>query len=426
MNFPARLDIPEDVLEIAQLLEQGGHEAWCVGGAVRDTLLGEPNSDFDIATAATPDVVQKLFRHTVPVGERFGTVAVKTRRRYHEVTTFRKDVQTDGRHAVVEYGASLDDDLARRDFTINAIAYHPLRHEWRDPYYGAVDLGARLVRAVGDPAQRFHEDYLRVLRALRFAARFDFAIEPETWEALLAAVGGLERLSAERVREEWFKGLRTARSLPRLLELWLTSGAAAVWLPELVGQLPTAPTPAVSPSGSPLVHRLATVGRLPERAAAVGGFGAAANAELPRDPVLLTTLLCLDPVAVLVRLKASNAEIARATAMVIGPPEPAGSGMVEVRRWMAAVGDAAEDLSMLWRLRHGGPPSWEGAMRGVRERGDPLTRKQLAITGLDLREAGVPAGPEMGALLDRLLALVVDDPTLNTRETLLAHARSGR
>lgn len=426
MPFPARLDIPEDVLEIAQLLEQGGHEAWCVGGAVRDTLLGEPNSDFDIATAATPDVVQQLFRHTVPVGERFGTVAVKTRRRYHEVTTFRKDVQTDGRHAVVAYGASLDEDLARRDFTINAIAYHPLRHEWRDPFYGAVDLAARLIRAVGDPAQRFHEDYLRVLRGLRFAARFAFVIEPETWTALLAAVAGLDRLSAERVREEWFKGLRTARSLPRLLELWLGSGAAAVWLPELLDHPPTAPTPAVSPSGSPLVQRLVTVGRLPDRAAALEGFGAAGNAELPRDPVLLTTLLCLDPVAVLVRLKASNAEIARATALVTGPVEPAGSGMVEVRRWMAAVGDAAEDLSMLWRLRHGSAPPWDGAMRGIRERGDPLTRKQLAITGLDLREAGVPAGPEMGALLDRLLALVVDDPALNTRETLLARARGAR
>jgi tRNA nucleotidyltransferase (CCA-adding enzyme) len=424
MQFPVRLDVPDDVLEIARVLEQAGHEAWCVGGAIRDTLLGEANSDFDIATSATPEVVQTLFRHTVPVGARFGTVAVKTRRRYHEVTTFRKDVQTDGRHAVVEYGASLEQDLARRDFTINAIAHHPLRQEWRDPFYGALDLTARLVRCVGEPEQRLREDYLRILRALRFAARFEFTIEPATWQAILQTVDGLAQLSAERVREEWFKSLRTARSIPRLLDLWLTSGAARVWLPELLAERPAAPTPAVSQTGSPLVRRHPTVGRLPERAAALPALERGHGADLPRDPVLLTALLCLDPVAVLVRLKASNAEIARATALVTGPNEPTGSSPLEVRRWMAAVGDAAEDLSTLWQLRHGTRASWEPVMRGVRERAEPLTRKQLAVTGEDLRGLGVAPGPAMGAVLDRLVALVVDDPSRNTREALLAEARS--
>lgn len=424
MPFPSRLQVPEDVLEIARVLEEAGHAAWCVGGAIRDTLLGEINSDFDIATSATPDVVQRLFRHTVPVGERFGTVAVRTRRRHHEVTTFRKDVQTDGRHPVVEYGASLDEDLARRDFTINAIAYHPLRHEWRDPFHGAEDLGAGLIRAVGEPGQRFREDYLRILRALRFAARFEFALEPATWAALQGAVGGLDRLSAERVREEWYKGLRTARSIPRLLELWLSSGAAAVWIPELLADQPTEPTPSVSPTGSPLVHRHPTVGRMPERAAALPALERGRGADLPRDPVLLTALLCLDPVAVLVRLKASNAEISRAAALVTGPGEPLGSSPVEVRRWMAAVGDAASDLTTLWELKHGTRASWEPVMRGIRERAEPLTRKQLAVTGEDLRALGLAPGPAMGAVLDRLLALVVDDPSRNSRDTLLAYARS--
>jgi hypothetical protein len=147
---------------------------------------------------------------------------------------------------------------------------------------------------------------------------------------------------------------------------------------------------------------------------------------MPRDPVLLTTLLCIDPVAVLMRLKASNAEIARATAMMTGPEEPAGDSPVEVRRWMAAVGDAADDLALLWELRHGAPPLWEPVLRGIRERGEPLSRQDLAVTGNDLKEIGVPPGPEMGAILDRLLTLVVDDPALNTRETLLARARSLR
>src|SRR2546425_822253 len=134
MKFPDRLPIPEEVLKIAQRLESAGYETWCVGGAIRDNLLELENHDFDLTTAAPPAEVRKLFKRTVPVGIEHGTVAVLDRHnRPHEVTTFRRDLKTDGRHAVVEFGVSLMDDLARRDFTINAIAYHPGRHEWRDP-----------------------------------------------------------------------------------------------------------------------------------------------------------------------------------------------------------------------------------------------------------------------------------------------------
>lgn len=423
-GFPDQLRIPTDVLEIARILEEAGHEAWCVGGAIRDTLLGEPNTDYDIATSATPDVVQTLFQRTVAVGERFGTIAVRIRRRYHEVTTFRRDVTTDGRHAEVAFGVSLSEDLARRDFTINAIAYHPLRHEWRDPFQATRDLEARVIRAVGVAEQRFQEDYLRILRGLRFAARFGFEIDPDTWAAMRATVEGLRHLSAERVREEWYKGLRTARSLRRLLDLWMESGAARIWLPELLIEAPMTPTPAVSPTGSPLVRRHAHVGRLPERAAALPAALREHSEDIPRDPVLLTTLLCMDPVAVLVRLKASNAEIARAAAALTGPVEPDGNAPIGVRRWMAAVGDAADDLTHLWRLQHGATAPWAETMRGVRERGDPLNRRHLAVTGAELQEVGIPAGPQMGAILDRLLTYVVDDPSLNTREELLARAKA--
>jgi tRNA nucleotidyltransferase (CCA-adding enzyme) len=426
MSFPARLDIPDDVLEIARALEAAGYEAWCVGGAIRDTLLGEPNTDYDIATSATPDIVQRLFRHTVPVGERFGTVGVRTRRRHHEVTTFRKDVTTDGRHAEVAFGVSLEEDLARRDFTINAIAHHPLRHEWRDPFHGVEDMQARTIRAVGQAEERFREDYLRILRGIRFAARFEFDIEPRTWAAMVAAAEGLAGLSAERVQGEWYKGLRTARRLDRLLALWSTSGAARIWIPELLTVMPAGPTPATSPTGSPLVQRHRHVGRLPERTAALPALFDDRAGAIPRDPILLTALVAIDPVAVLVRLKASNAEIARAAAMVTGPAEPEGNSPLAVRRWMAAVGDAADDLTTLWRLRHGASALWEPALRSVRERGDPLTRKQLAVTGADLREIGIAPGPQMGVILDRLLGLVVDDPSLNVREALLAKARALR
>ena len=398
MSFPI-LDIPEPVVEIARRLEDAGFEAWCVGGALRDALLNEVPREYDLgstildlATSATPQQVQRLFRRSVPIGVKYGTVGVfDSRGVLHDVTTFRRDVATDGRHAVVEYGASLEEDLARRDFTINAIAYHPVRHEWRDPFNGARDLESRVVRAVGDPAQRFREDYLRILRAIRFAARFDFTIEPATWEAARAAASGLRQLSAERVRDEWSKSLSTARSITQLVMLWVHVGAASAWIPELEG---------------------------------VGGFEKAYPDPLPgsRDPVLLTALLCSDPVVVLRRLKASNAEILRAAALLKGPEEPGSLDELSVRRWLARVGPAADDLSMLWALRHGGDAPWRATMAEIRRRGDPLTRSDLAVSGTDLQALGT-SGPQIGETLAVLLDRVLEDPSLNTRDMLLTLAR---
>jgi tRNA nucleotidyltransferase (CCA-adding enzyme) len=395
VSFPDALEIPEPILEIARTLEGAGFEAWCVGGTLRDTLLGHPQSDYDIATTAMPEQVQALFPKTIGVGIKYGTVGVLDRKReLHEVTTFRRDVATDGRHAVVAYGVALEDDLARRDFTINAIAYHPLRHEWRDPFGGARDLEHRLVRAVGDPAQRFREDYLRILRALRFAARFDFSIDPRTWEAARAAAPGLARLSAERVRDEWFKSLRTARSLTQLVSLWKEVGAASEWIPELdaeLGSSATIPTP--SPS--------------------------------ERDPVLLTALLCSSPAAVLKRLKASNAEIDRARALEAGPEAPSGNDERSVRRWLAQTGESADDLSALWSLRHRGDPPWGEAVRKIRRRGDALTRTDLAVSGSDMESLGA-SGPRIGQMLAGLLDQVLEDPALNTKDRLLDLARKMR
>src|SRR5881296_904969 len=269
MSFPARLSIPDAVLRIAQQLETAGYETWCVGGAIRDNLLGVENHDFDLTTAAPPAEVRRLFKRTVPVGIEHGTVAVLDRdNRAHEVTTFRRDIRTDGRHAVVEFGVSLTDDLARRDFTINAIAYHPIRHEWRDPFKGADDLAKKLIRSVGDANWRFQEDYLRILRALRFSARFDFRIHAGTLEAAKANAQGLSQLSAERVRDEWFKGIRTAGRVSKLLTLWIDVGAARIWLPEIAGRRDE-------------------------------GRGKSPVDKLPRDPVLITSFLAGDPASLL-------------------------------------------------------------------------------------------------------------------------------
>ncbi|HJR33751.1 MAG TPA: CCA tRNA nucleotidyltransferase, partial [Gemmatimonadales bacterium] len=324
LSLPVLSDLPDEVVGIAATLERAGFETWCVGGALRDRLLGSPAMDVDLATAARPEEVRRLFPRTVAVGARFGTVGVLDNQRVlHEVTTFRKDVETDGRHAVVEFGATLEEDLARRDFTINALAYHPIKREWRDPHAGAADLEGRVIRAVGNPATRFAEDYLRILRALRFAARLRFTIEPETWRAAVAAAPGLAGLSAERVRDEWFKGLGSAQSIAALVTLWHQAGAAREWVPELAAEYPFADDPPAD-----------------------------------RDPVLLTTGLCDMPDRVLERLRASNEEIARARALRTGPPAPSDSDPRSVRRWMAEVEDGADDLMRLARLRAGAEPEW--------------------------------------------------------------------
>jgi len=385
------MPLPEAVVDIARTLEDAGFETWCVGGAVRDWLTGESDQDVDLATAATPDQVQRLFPRTVAVGVKHGTVGVLDRqRRLHEVTTFRRDVSTDGRHAVVAYGVSIDEDLSRRDFTINALAYHPFRQELRDPFGGERDLAAGVVRAVGEPAKRFAEDYLRILRMIRFAARYGFATDPATWDAARGAARELVALSAERVREEWFKGLVSARSIAGLVRAWRDVGAATVWIPEL-----------------PETPRVVE----PVRA---------------RDPILLTAALSSAAPGILERLKASKAEIARAQAIAKGPQEPDSGEPVAVRRWLARVGGAADDLIHLAELRAGRLPGWAGVVAESRSRGEATSRDQLAVTGDDLRADGMAPGPELGRLLEKLLEAVVEDPARNTRDSLLALARSWR
>lgn len=391
MTFPSRLEIPREVSRIARRLEDAGYETWCVGGAIRDTLLGLENHDFDLATAALPEQVQGLFRRTVPVGLEHGTIAVLDgENRPHEVTTFRKDVHTDGRHARVEFGVSLNDDLGRRDFTINAIAYHPLKQEWRDPFHGEADLQRKLIRAVGDPNWRFQEDYLRILRALRFSARFDFRIQGPTREAARANVQGLSQLSAERVRDEWFKGIQTARRLSKLVRLWRDIGATRIWLPEITKE---------------------------------GSGERKAIDKLSRDPVLVSSFLASDPPSLLTRLKCANKDIERGRAIRDWRgkyPDP--RRVPEVRRWLSDVGPAVDDLLAL--LTATAPQSaLPHVVEAIRDAGDPLSLKDLAVHGDDLIAVGVRAGPDVGDMLRRLLDEVLEAPKRNTREHLLGCVR---
>src|SRR3989454_3256695 len=289
------------------------------------------------------------------------------------------------------------DDLARRDFTINAIAYHPIRHEWRDPFHGADDLEHKLIRSVGDANWRFQEDYLRILRALRFSARFEFRIHPRTLEAAKANVQGLAQLSAERVRDEWVKGIATAKRVSKLLGLWLDVGAARIWLPEIRD--------------------------------AGGGMRDAWKVvdKLPRDPVLITAFLASDPASLLTRLKSSNKDIERGRAIgKLREKYPDPKQLPAVRRWLSEAGEHVDDLLVL--LAAGPTPHalLPKVVASIRAAKDPLTLADLAVKGDDLIAAGVRPGPEVGEVLQQLLSAVIEDPARNTREHLLQRVQEHR
>jgi tRNA nucleotidyltransferase (CCA-adding enzyme) len=424
-----RLHPPPTVLDIAQRLESAGFEAWCVGGAVRDALLGETHLDWDLATSATPDEVRRVFgpRRTIPVGIDFGTVGVLDRiGTMHEVTTFRRDVKTDGRHAVVEFGVSLDDDLARRDFTINAIAYSPKREELRDPFGGQRDLEAKVVRAVGDPDARMREDRLRALRGIRFAARFGFTIDPATRRAMDASAPHLGRLSPERVKQELDKTFDQVCRPSAALTIWQQSGAFTSLIPPLAD--------------------------LSERALSVPDFTAQPGVERRparraiRYAALLASLGAGRAEAVLVGLRASKHEIRAVTELVaawqsngavIGTAisDAGGPSEASVRRWVAgvsrlAVGPFMRLAAAMWSADRATnrPAPAPSAVRRLYRRmlatslRDPIDLGGLAVDGDDLRRAGIPAGPGLGKILQSLLAAVIEDPARNTPDWLLREA----
>jgi tRNA nucleotidyltransferase (CCA-adding enzyme) len=349
----------------------------------------------------------------------------------YEVTTFRRDVRTTGRHAVVEFADRLEDDLARRDFTINAIAWHPLKEELSDPWGGAADLEARMLRTVGEPERRFEEDYLRVLRALRFAGRFSLEIDPRTWRALVHAVGRLDVLSRERVREELIKVLSADPRPARSLELYRASGALEAVAPELASavgaELPEPGPPGIDawrygvalaealPPSRPLL-RLAAL--LQAAALAAGESGEAASERAAR---------------LMIRLRFSNAQVERVTALAGASPRPPDAlDGATLRRWLNRIGaESLRDVSRLWVARarvlgeHGRLGAAEtrrawSALRAELARRPPLAVSDLALGGRDLIRLGMKPGPVFGTVLERLLDRVLEDPSLNDPERLAA------
>lgn len=404
-----------EVMEALQTLWSAGHGAYVVGGGVRDALLGLPVTDWDIATDARPERLLEIFPGST-YENRFGTVLA----RGLEITTFRRD-QHYGDHRrpdAVTFSADVFEDLARRDLTINAIAWgrRSLDAAARlvDPADGQGDLQAGLVRAVGDPDRRFDEDALRLLRAARIAARLDFRIEPGTLQAMRRHAGDVAWVSEERVAGELRRMLADGRP-SRSLRLLDETGILALVLPELA-TLPQA----VLTRSLDAVDLAAEAQPDGERLALASLFGALGPAALQ---------------AVLARMRIGSREAEAVSRLTVAAREPYAADWSDaaVRRYMAGL--PAELLDDLLELRRVGAACTHepGAiareaelrrrMQGERAAASPLSLAELAIDGHDLCQTlGLAEGPIIGRLLERLLADVLEEPALNVPTLLLARA----
>lgn len=445
--------IPPEVRDVCKRLRDAGFSAYVVGGAVRDLLRGERAKDFDLTTSALPEAVQKLFpSRTVPTGLQHGTVTVLCDRSSEngrrqpplpvEVTTFRgESTYSDGRRPDrVAFIDDLTEDLRRRDFTINAIAYDPIGDDGAgrlaDPFGGESDLRAGLIRAVGDPAARFGEDGLRVLRAVRFAAQLGFAVDPPTRAAFAGALDTLRKVSRERVRDELVKLLGAARpSVGLTLLAELPPGLAgqtvlSVAFPEVDEAL----------SGSPQVRaqfyaRVDRTERGPRRLAAflwplrrAGEAGTRAELadladlidarlKLPsRERDHLAALLTAPRVAYDLRQPLSDAGLRR---LLADFPPVLLDDLLALEQADAQLGVAPEPD------RAAALADLVARVAAERARKPPLSVGELALTGKDLVKAlARPPGPWVGERLRALLDAVLTDPAANTREQLLELARA--
>ncbi|HET9345195.1 MAG TPA: HD domain-containing protein [Candidatus Limnocylindrales bacterium] len=433
--------VPAVVLDLLETLWAAGHAAYVVGGSLRDTVLGRPAKDWDLATDALPEETLAVFPDAA-YENRFGTVAVRRERADYEITTFRRDHDyADFRRPHrVEFGASLEADLARRDFTVNAMAWGarpgdaPALH---DPFGGAADTAARRLRAVGDPRKRFEEDALRMLRAVRLSATLGFQIEPGTLAAIRDSAPLAANLSGERIAMEL--GLILAADRPSAgLRLLGETGLLAAVLPELAAQ-PGVPQNKI-PGQDLWDHTLATVDaarhhpvvRLAALLHDIGKPSTQADGHFYGHE----TVGAEQARGLLDRLHEPRIVTERVTHLVrhhMFRYEPSWTDAA-VRRFIGKVG--RESIDELFALREadnvgsgvdrdaGGLAELRARVRAELEAGPVLDRSALAVDGDDLiAELGMQPGPELGRVLEELLQRVIEEPELNEAPTLLLLAR---
>lgn len=389
---------PRAVAALLDIFASAGAEAYIVGGAVRDSLAGRRVHDWDVASPLPPEAMGELFRghgyRVIPTGIKHGTVTVISDGMPVEITAFRIDgAYTNGRHPDrVEFTTRIEDDLARRDFTVNAMAYSP-RSGICDPFGGRADLAAGVIRCVGDARTRFTEDALRILRAFRFAAQLGYTIEDGTLGAAAALASRLELISAERIAAETEK-LLLAPEPSGYLAAAESCGVLAYVFPGITFD----------------ASDLAPVDRL------------AADAPLRMGAMLRRTGLADSEraAAVLRGLRLSNADRRRAyaaAAQTLPPAEP-----YAVRRFLRETADPDAAIAAAAARGESGAAEVAEIARQTAAEGGPVTLRTLAVDGAKLRAAGYPTGRQMGKLISALLEAVTADPSLNTEEALLALA----
>ena len=382
---------PQYVKTILDRMESAGYEAFVVGGAVRDTILGRTVNDYDITTSAMPEETAAVFSdlHVIMTGLKHGTVTVVSDKNPIEITTYRVDGDyTDSRHPDgVRFTRSIDEDLARRDFTVNAMA-HSERRGLVDLFGGVGDLEASLIRAVGDPQKRFTEDALRIMRAFRFASKLGFEIEENTLRAARECRLGLANISTERKTTE-LEGIMLGRGVKKALLLMNKARIFEVIAPDLKLD----------------ISRLGRVSELKSDFACRMAFCLIGQENADKY---------------ISSLRLSNAVSGRIRKLVLLASKPLEADTdPKLRRLMAQAGD---ELPFLLEIRRFFGDATEGiAARAetIGKRGDCIDLKSLAVSGKDLAALGIK-GTAVGATLKALLEAVLDDPTLNTREKLLA------
>ena len=422
---------------LLKTLRAAGFEAWLVGGSVRDLQLGLTPKDFDITTSATPEQVKPLFRRVIPTGEKHGTVTVIAGGKPYEVTTYRRDVECDGRHAVVETSTSLEEDLGRRDFTVNAMALDPFTEQIVDPFGGRADLQARLLRCVGDPARRFDEDHLRLMRAVRFAAQLDFELEPATWRALVEKAPLLERVSRERIADELW-ALLGARAAGRGLALLDSSGLLPLILPELAAMKGVeqpgkwhhldvfahsrlAFERAVELTDDP-VTRLALllhdVGKPPTASSSDGDihFYGHEHEGAKMIPGVVERLKLSSSRRVALDAKQLTLRLQTLVRLHMRPQQAAGAGLVALRRLARQAGPYLDELLVVARadrMAHRDPDTsqLDRLQQKIRELGDALKMHELQspLSGEEImRLLDLPPGPAVGRAKQALVDALVD------------------
>ncbi|UCH30140.1 MAG: CCA tRNA nucleotidyltransferase, partial [Myxococcales bacterium] len=432
-----RQQIARPVLEICKELRNSAERAWVVGGCVRDTLRGEVVNDWDVATTARPEKVQKVFERVIPTGIDHGTVTVLWKGEAYEVTTLRGEgAYSDGRRPDrVVFVSDIDEDLARRDFTVNAIAYDPVQSKVVDPFGGLRDMQDKTLRAVGDPKERFREDGLRILRGARFVATLDFELEEDTEAAFRGALGTFRKVSPERVREEWIKTMKASEP-SRAFEVMRRTGILEVTYPELLEQVGCEQNQWHAYDVWDHTMRVLdeSKGDPVERVAALLHDVAKPRTRARSEKTNDWTFYHHEKVGAdmadrwLRDYRFSNSERALITGLIRHHQICYSSEWTDaaVRRFMKRVGpdtldpllrlgkadalgkgrNVDEELAALEELR--------GRIDKEIEAGRALTTQDLAIGGNDvipLLDGG--AGPAVGKILRALLEKVIDDPSLN-------------